>query len=55
MTVDPDKTTENETAVAETATKEAYTATAFLSGMNSARYGMLLNDFHNALQMGLNK
>ena len=55
MPADTDKTTENETSVSETATEEAYTATAFLSGMNSARYGMLLNDFHNALQMGLNK
>ena len=30
-------------------------ATAFLSGLNSARYGVLLNELHNAFYMGRNK
>ena len=49
---DPDNPTENETAVAKTATKEAYMATAFLSGLNRARYRVLLNELHNAFCMG---
>ena len=35
--------TEEETTAAKTATEEAYMATAFLSGLNKARYGALLN------------
>ena len=27
-------------------------ATAFLSGLNRARYGVLLNELHNAFRMG---
>ena len=50
-TEDPDNPTENETAVSNTATEEAYMATAFLSGLNSAIYGVLLNEFHNAFCM----
>ena len=29
--------------------------TVFLSGINSARYGALLNDLHNAFRMGCNE
>ena len=53
--IDPaylDNPTENETAAAKTATKEACTATALLPGLNRARYGVLLNEFHNAFRMG---
>ena len=49
---DPDNPTENETAATKTATEEAYMATAFLSGLNNARYGALLNELHNAFRMG---
>ena len=53
--VDPDKPTENETYAAKNATEKSYMATAFLSGLNSARYGVLLNEFHNAFHMGRDK
>ena len=49
--VDPDNPTENETYAAKTATEKAYMATAFLSGLNSARYGVLLNEFHSTFCM----
>ena len=49
---DPLNPTEDETAAAITATEEAYMATAFLSGLNNARYGSLLNELHNAFRMG---
>ena len=52
---DPDNPTENETAAAKTATEEAYMATTYLSGLKSARYGVLLNELHNAFRMGGNK
>ena len=48
---DPENPTKNETAAAKTATEEAYMATAFLSGLNRARYGVLLNELHNAFRM----
>ena len=48
---DPDNPTENETAASKTAIEEAYVATAFLSGLNKAIYGVLLNEFHNAFCM----
>ena len=44
--------TEDDTAAAKTSTEEAYTATAFLSGLNNSRYGALLNELHNAFCMG---
>ena len=44
--------TVNETAAAKIATEEAYITTEFLSGINSARYGDLLNKLHNAFHMG---
>ena len=40
---DTNNPTENEMAAAKTATEEAYMATEFLSGPNSARYRVLLN------------
>ena len=40
---DPDSTMENETAASKTATEEAYITTEFLSGLNSARYGVIIN------------
>ena len=51
-TEDPDNPTENETAVSNTATEEAYMATAFLPGLNRARYGVIINELHNAFRMG---
>ena len=39
----PDNPTEDETSAAKTVTEEAYMATAFLSGLNRDRYGVLLN------------
>ena len=52
---DPLNPTEDEMAAAKTATEEAYMATVFLSGLNSARYGAMLNELHNAFHMGRNK
>ena len=49
---DPLNPTEDETAAAKTVTEEAYTDTAFLSGLNNTRFGALLNDLHNAFFMG---
>ena len=46
---------EEETAAAKIAIEEAYMATAFLSGLNNARYGALLNELHNAFYMGRNE
>ena len=40
---DPDNPTENDTAAAKTATEEAYMATEFLSGLNSAIYRVIIN------------
>ena len=48
---DPLHPTEYETAAAKTATEEAYMATAFLSWLNNARYGALLNELHNDFRM----
>ena len=42
---------ENETAASKTETEEAYMATKFLSGLNSAMYGVLLNELNNSLYM----
>ena len=52
---DQDNPTENKTAAAKTATEEAYMVTEFLSGLDSARYGVLLNELHNAFHMGRDK
>ena len=49
---DPLNPTEDETAASKTATEEAYMATAFLSGLNNDRYGVMLNKMHNAFHMG---
>ena len=51
-TTEPLNPTEEESATAKTATEEAYMATEFLSGLNNARYGALLNKLHNAFRMG---
>ena len=48
---DPENPTENEMAKAKTATEEAYMVTAFLSGLNSSIYGVLLNYLHNTFCM----
>ena len=48
---DEDNPTEDETTAAKTATEEAYMATVFLSGLNNAIYGALLNEMHNAFCM----
>ena len=48
----PENPTENDTAAAKTASEEACMATAFLSGLNSARYGVLFNEMENAFRMG---
>ena len=53
--VDDNNPTEDETTVAKTATEEAYMATAFLSGLNNARFRALLNELHNAFRMGHNE
>ena len=53
--VDPDNPTENKTAAAKTVTEEAYMDTAFLSGLNRARYGVLINNMHNNFCMGCDK
>ena len=45
----------DDTAVAKNATKEAYMSTEFLSGLSRDRYGVLLNDLHNAFRMVHNK
>ena len=52
---DPDDPTENETAATKNATKVAYVATSFLSGLNSARYGVLHNELHKTFRMGRNE
>ena len=52
---DPLHPTEDETAVAKTATEEAYMATSFLSGINNTRYGALPNDLHNEFHMVFNE
>ena len=52
---DEDNPTEEETTAAKTVTEEAYMATAFLSGLNNARYGALINELHNAFHMGRDK
>ena len=44
--------TEEETTVAKIAIEEAYMATEFLSGLNNARYGALLNELHKTFHMG---
>ena len=49
--LDPDKPTKNETAATNTATEDAYMATAFLSVLNRSRYGVLLNEFHSTFCM----
>ena len=49
---DLDNPTKNETAAAKTETEEAYIAMTLLSGLNRARYGVLLNYLHNAFRMG---
>ena len=43
---------ENEISIAKTLTEEAYLATTFLSGVNIARYGSLLNDLQKAFCVG---
>ena len=48
---DPDGPTGEETAAAKNATEEAYMSTAFLSGLDRGRYGVLLNELHNAFRM----
>ena len=52
---DPDGHTYDKKSAAKNATKEAHMATAFLSGLNQGRYGVLLNDLHNAFWMGCDK
>ena len=52
---DPYYTMDDKKAAANNSTKEAYMATAFLSGLNQCRYGVLLNDLHNTFWMGLNE
>ena len=54
-TADTDNPTEEDTTTYKTAIEEAYMDTAFLSGMNNARYGALLNDLHNTFRMGHNE
>ena len=49
---DPDNPTENETAATKTATEEAYMATAFPSGLNKAKYRVLINELHHNFNMG---
>ena len=49
---DLENPTENDTAAAKTATEDDYMAISFLSGLNSDRYGVLLNEQHNAICMG---
>ena len=44
---------DNEKSASKTSTKEAHIATAFLSGLNQVRYGVLLNDLHNTFWMEL--
>ena len=51
----PGNPTYNETAAANTTTEEAYMVTEFLSGLNRSRYGVLLNEIHNAFSMGRDK
>ena len=51
----PDNPMEKGPAASKTATEEAYMSTALLSGMKSARYGVLLNELHNAFRMGRDK
>ena len=53
--VDENNPTEEKTTAAKTATEEAYMATEFLSGINNAIYGVLLNELHNAFRMGRNE
>ena len=53
-TSDPDDPTDDERAPEKNSTKEAYMATAFLSGLNSGRYRILLNDLHNYFRVGHN-
>ena len=48
---DPDNPTDDETVAAKTAMEEAYEATTFLSGLNRAIYGVLLNKLHNSFRM----
>ena len=52
---DPNNPTENGTTAANTATEEAYMAAAFLSGLSNARYGVLLNELHNAFRIVSNE
>ena len=52
---DPDDPTDNNKAAANTATEEAYMVTAFLLGLNYGRYGVLLNELHNAFRMRCDK
>ena len=51
-TTEPLNPTEDETATSKTATEEAYMATEFLSGINNAMYGVLINKLHNTFHMG---
>ena len=48
----PESPLENEISIAKTLTEEAYLATTFLSGVNIARYGSLLNDLQKAFCVG---
>ena len=48
---DPLNPTEDETSAAKTAKEEAYMFTSFLSGINNARYGAMLNEMNNAFCM----
>ena len=41
--------------MAKIAIEEAYMDTSFLSGLNNARYGALINKMHNAFYMGRNE
>ena len=47
--------TEDKKEVSNNSTKEVYMAPEFLSGFKRGRYGVLLNDIHNAFWMGHNK
>ena len=54
-TEDKDNPTEEDTTIDKNATEEAYMETAFLSGINNAIYGALLNNLHNAFHTGHNE
>ena len=48
----PDDPIDDKKAEAKNATEEAYMAMVFISGLNQDRYGVMLNDLHNAFRMG---